>query len=95
MDYLNFTSRATYLAMREVWKIDFAAQIKAVRTAKVEFKNAQRAYSNSSGSKEWTAVSQTRGAIHTENAKVQDLLSARWRMKAEAQVQYTKEHAAK
>lgn len=45
----SFTNRATYLLARQVWKKNYADLSIQIRTTKLAFKAAQRAYSNNSG----------------------------------------------
>lgn len=78
---MNFTfnSKETYLQFRAEWKEQHYALIKAVRQAKVNIKNAMRAYAKSEGSigDIWSAQSAKWKAVEAVNDHVHDLARAR------------------
>jgi hypothetical protein len=79
MNYLNFDSRTTYLAMRKVWSADYFTAVKAIRQAKIGIKEAMRA-----GEFTWKAYA----ALRKAHGAIEELRDERIRMKEEAQRQY-------
>lgn len=79
MNYLNFSSRETYLATRKQWSADYLTAVKTIRQAKLGIKEAMRA-----GEFTWKAYA----ALRDAHEAIQKLASARCDMRAEAQKQY-------
>jgi hypothetical protein len=53
---MNFNSRETYFAAVANWRLRYNAQLKHVRQLKLEFKEAQRAFSKAGGDTDYYSL---------------------------------------
>lgn len=79
MNYLNFNSRDTYLAIRKQWSADYLSAVKAIRQAKIGIKEAQR-----EGGSMWGPYS----TLRKSHEAIEQLQLQKYDMKEEAQRQY-------
>lgn len=80
----NFTSRDEYLQQKKVWFFLYKDQIRKIRAAKAEYKEAQR---------NWQSVNTASSKIRQAQQDMQQLLAARHEARLEAGRQYDAQHA--
>jgi len=72
---MNFNSRETYLAAVADWKLRYADTIEGIRKVKIDFKNAQRAFSKVDFVPIWKGSDEQRKAYYAAYRPMEDLRS--------------------
>jgi hypothetical protein len=81
---MNFNSKQTYLAAVAAWKTQYSETIAAIRKVKIDFKNAQRAFSKVDFAPIWKGTEEQRTAYRKAYNPMEDLRSEHRRLVKQA-----------